>query len=276
MPDLTYKIPGESIIKKFKDMFDGTFAEVMAALLQPGENHFGEVGGNCNIISAEIIRPADTTQYATNDVIGINVAIVGITAHTNGNCKVEVAAAVLDTILLDQDFVTIAGVVGTTEANGNNIITKVDPTHFTIPVSFQHAWSSAGTIAKMAQMDIARVNGGSGYLNWLRLVTNNTTVTNATFDIYMYWNPITGILDNAQHTVLYANAGNGLYLGSITLAAGGTGSDSVRGDIPNLNLLFKCAAGSKRLYFRIVNTTATGYIPASAQKLSLTVGADLN
>jgi hypothetical protein len=125
-------------------------------------------------------------------------------------------------------------------------------------------------------MDVARINGGSGYINWLRLVTNNATVTNAIFDIYAYWTPVSAILDNAQQTILYANATKGILLGTVALAVGGTGSDAVKGDIFNINLLFKCVASSKRLYFRIVNPTATGYIPASAQKFSLTLGFDLN
>ena len=265
MADVKWFNAVKGVFETWLDMLDGTWARIVAAI------------GIANVFSCEIIRPADTTQYATSDVIGVNVAIVGITAQAvTGLCLVQVAASVIDTILLDKDYITIASATGTTEANGDYTMTKVDATHFTIPVTFVNAWISGGTIAKMAQVDIARVNGGSGYINWLRLVTNNTSTTNAQFDIYVYFSLLSAILDNGQQTVLYANASKGIFLGSFVMSSGGTGSDSVRSDILNVNTLFKCATGSKRLYFRLVNTSATGYTPASAQKFSLTIGADLN
>lgn len=49
-------------------------------------------------------------------------------------------------VLQTGDVVTIAGVTGTTEANGTWVITVVDATHFTIPVTFANAWISGGTV----------------------------------------------------------------------------------------------------------------------------------
>lgn len=240
-------------------------------ILAAGENHVGEVGGRGIIVSDEFVRPADTTQYATNDVVGVNFAVVGVTSGPGGLCKVEVAAGIIDVTIKDGDFVTIASIVGTTEANGDNYATKFDATHFTIPVAFINAYTSGGTIARMPQMEIARVNGGSGFINALKLSTNNTTVTNAVFDCYAYETPLSAILDNAQQMVLYANAGKGIFLGTIVMVAGGTGSDGLHGYIANINLLFKCAANSKRIYLRYVNPTATGYIPASGQKFTSSI-----
>jgi hypothetical protein len=250
---------------------------VVNSTLVASEAHIGEAGGNCNIVSCEIIRPGDTTQYATNDVIGTNVTILGITSQPiTGNCLIQTSGSVVGTTILDQDLVTISSVLGTTEANVDSVITLVDSTHFSIPVPFVHTWTASGSITKMAQADVARIPGGSGYINWLRLVTNNTSVTNATFDIYMFWTAPSAILDNAQQTILYSGAPKGIKLGTVILAAGGTGSDSTENTLPNINLLFKCAAGSKRLYFRTVNTSTTGYIPLSGQTFKYTVGVDLN
>jgi hypothetical protein len=207
-----------------------------------------------------------------NDVLSCNIAVVGVTIGPGGLCKVEVAAGIIDVTLKDGDLITIASIVGTTEANGDNFITKFDATHFTTPIPFVHAYTSGGTIARMFQMDLARVAGGTGLLNFLKLKMNSTVTLNCVFDCYMFFTPPSAILDNAQQTCLYTNSG--IFIGTFVAGvggtgSGGTGSDSILAMISNINAVFKVNTGKKKVYFRLVNTTTTGYIPTSGEKATL-------
>lgn len=104
MTDKTYAILDGSVLKKLKDMGDGTYAEVVSvsATIETGdveigaveikdasgsnragidgsgnlqvltaatENHIGEVGGRNALVSATFTRPADTTAYAAGDLV---------------------------------------------------------------------------------------------------------------------------------------------------------------------------------------------------------------
>jgi hypothetical protein len=297
MSDQIRKVPDDAQLQElWKDMGDGTFAKVRAVVSQDMSaantartpatevlpvqmvDDAGNVSrsGRVVIKTAQLKRPADTNAYATNDIVGCNVAVVGVTAQAvTGLCLVEVAAGVIDTTLFNGDYVTLASIVGTTEANVSAFITKVDATHFTIPVTFVNAYTSGGTIAKMLQMDVTDVNNQSGYINWLKLLINSTTVTNAQFDVYMYSTPFAAILDNAQQTLLAANYANGTRIGTVLLSTGGTGSDSAMAIIDNIAVPFVTEAASKRLYFRVVMTAQTGYIPASGSLIRIVVGAEL-
>lgn len=235
------------------------------------------IGVSGTVLSVEQTRPNDTTQYSTNDIIGTNVAVVGVTNHAGDNyCLVQVASSVIDTILKDQDYISISSIVGTTEANVSAIMTKIDATHFTIPITFVHAYTSGGSIARYAQLDVVGTNGASGYINWMKIVKNSTTTVNALFDVYAHWDPPVPILDNAQFATLYANATKGCYLGQALFVSGGTGSDSAFAMMQNLNTLFCCLADSKRLYFSLVNVAATGYIPTANEKFTFVLGIDKN
>jgi len=227
---------------------------------------------NPQVFQGHIYRPANTTQYSQHDVVGIATAVVGITQDTaTGYCLVEVAASVIDTVLNDKDFVTIASVVGTTEANGNVQITKISATTFTIPVAFANAYVSGGTITKMLQFDVqATINQGF-FLNWLKLSVRSVTVLNAQFAVHIYGEPITAIADNAQYAMLEANKHRGQLLSTFVLATGGTGSDSMM-DIQDINRFIKMSSSYKRAFFRIVNTSATGWVPASGDIFSIQIG----
>ena len=241
------------------------------------ESHIGTVGSHGKVFSDTMVRPNDTTQYSFLDVIGVNIAVVGVTAHTDGNCKVEVAASIIDVTIKDADRVTIASVTGTTEANGDYFITKIDTTHFTIPVPFVHAFISGGTIARMFQMDMARVNGGSFLINHAKLKKNSTVTLNVQYDLYLFTTPPSAVLDNAQQPVLYSATGT--LLGTFIPIAptggtgsGGTGSDSTHAFIPNINLEFQAEPNSKKGYCRLVMAASTGEIPVANTSMTLTIG----
>lgn len=44
----------------------------------PGENHFGEVGGNSAVIIQTVTRPADTVQYAIGDLIAATTVAASV------------------------------------------------------------------------------------------------------------------------------------------------------------------------------------------------------
>jgi hypothetical protein len=263
------------LIKIFADVYV-TASHWLYVQIAPSENHLGSVGGQSIVVSDAMTRPADTTQYSTNDVFAVNITVSGVTANPgNGLCLVQVPAGVMDTTIKDQDMVTLSSIAGTTEANGDFIATKVDATHFTIPIAFVHAYTSGGSIARMFQMNLARVAGGSGLINFVKLKMNTTVTLNAVFDLYSFDSYPSAILDNVQQTVLYANSGR--WLGTFVAivggtGSGGTGSDSNLAMISSINIIFQAQAGSQKTFFRLVNVSTTGFIPTSAMNMTLLVG----
>lgn len=79
MTDQVFPIPGRptAFPVKFKDMGDGSFAEVLYAVvnafgsdpLPAGGNHIGKIGADSAVATASFNRPADTTAYAVGDLI---------------------------------------------------------------------------------------------------------------------------------------------------------------------------------------------------------------
>lgn len=222
------------------------------------------------ILTDEVTRPANTTQYSQYDIIGMDVLISGVTNTTPAVISTDAASLAL---FSDGDFVTISGVGGSTGVNGNYTMTKLSSTTFSVPVAAGGAYTSGGTISKMLQVSAAAQNGDGGYINWISLRKSTNTVTNASYDIYMFWNYPTINTDHATQTFYYADKGKGIYLGSISMNST-TGSDSAVATLTNINTLFKTANDSIKIYFRLVNNASTGYIPGSAEKFHITVGVD--
>lgn len=72
-------------------------------------------------------------------------AVAGTADNGSGKVRIQTASA---HGLATGMKVTISGIVGTTEANGNWIVTYVDATHFDLAaVAYVHAWSSGGEVA---------------------------------------------------------------------------------------------------------------------------------
>jgi hypothetical protein len=123
------------------------------------------------------ISIADTSEMTTGDYKTISGVIGSFEGEVNDTFAVTVISATtfdLDGTVIDStnvtgaadngsgkvrlevvssahwetgDKVLIADIVGTTEANGNRVITVIDPTHVDIPlVNFANAWISGGTV----------------------------------------------------------------------------------------------------------------------------------
>ena len=80
----------------------------------------------------------------------VNTAVLGATNNGSGQIRIRVAATFP---IVNQDRVTIAGVTGTTEANGTWTIIRIDATHFDLQGStFSRTYGSGGTVSS-AQSD---------------------------------------------------------------------------------------------------------------------------
>jgi hypothetical protein len=128
-------------------------------------------------ITAEFTRPADTTAYAINDVVG---------PHT--------------------------------------------------------------TPAVMTFTNVARLNGGSGFITNIKLTKSQTNSTNALFRLWIFNTAPAAIADNAQFTGLYADRAKVVGYVDLVCATEGTGSDCATATAANINLGFVCTGASRTLY----------------------------
>ncbi len=90
-----------------------------------------------------------STGELSLSVTGPTIAITGASNLGGGTGKVRVTCAAGGlTSDINSHAVDIAGIVGTTEANGTNLAaTYVDATHFDLlAIVFANAWSSGGTV----------------------------------------------------------------------------------------------------------------------------------
>lgn len=108
MADLLQQFLGKQA-RRWKDMSDGTYAEVVAlgantaaiGKLTAGEEHLGEVGGRSTTIVGAVTRPADTEQYAAGDVIANSTSTPAVItfsgcARINGGTGIIVGAQLID------------------------------------------------------------------------------------------------------------------------------------------------------------------------------------
>jgi hypothetical protein len=129
--------------------------------------------------------------------------------------------------------------------------------------------TTAPTVLTMA--GVGRRNGGSGEIVRISLTTNNATVTNGTFRVYIFNATHATQNDNAAWTALHAN--RAALVGYVDLAilsvdsASGTAAVSKDDDV---RMPFVCAAGDDDLYVEVVATGA--YTPASAQVFQVQLG----
>lgn len=138
--------------------------------------------------------------------------------------------------------------------------------------------TSAGTVWTFTS--IARAAGGSGYIVKANLQTDQTTNTES-FRLHLFNAAPTAINDNvACSAPLYANASS--YVGTIDFPAArveGTGATAAYANATTntsgclLPLAFVTAADAN-LYALL--ETPTGFTPASAQKITITLSAEVD
>ena len=133
--------------------------------------------------------------------------------------------------------------------------------------------TTSGSYRNVTITNAARSNGGSGYIMFGDLATNNTAWAGAVIVAVIYDSIVPVINDHAQFTKLYAQKRHKVGEVQFTLTAGGTGSDAVGAVgqvIPtDRPLAFMTQANSRNLYviYKITTVVST---PASGQKFYTT------
>lgn len=119
--------------------------------------------------------------------------------------------------------------------------------------------------------DVFMAAGQSLLIKTLKVSTDNNSVTNASFRLYLCLASQTITADNTPQTLLYANRANRIGYVDFTLVSGGSGSDCAEAYITDVNIPFQLTSGA--FYGYMVAKAA--YTPASAQNFSLEVEAHI-
>lgn len=132
--------------------------------------------------------------------------------------------------------------------------------------------TSAPTVLTFAAA--ARVNGGSGYITRVRLMTNQSANV-ARFRLHLYHTAPTPINDNAACTLLWANRANRIgYIDLPACQTEGTGSDAANAQNDTVRLPFICGASAQAIYGLF--ETLDAFTPASGQVFYLELMIDQN
>lgn len=253
--------------------------------LAAGEAHVGGVGGRGIPVAISFTRPANATPYTAKDAVGISLAVSGAT-------NASPIVMTTDTHgLADSDYVTQASVGGNTAANGSFYVkvTGYSTTTYalysdkalTTPVAGNGAYTSGGTVALLFRLaNLFRVDGGSGYITKIRVLTDLSTFVDRLV-FHFYNTPVAALLDNAVFTLLWANRVT--RLGSAimpAMATEATGSTAAAATITpnsggsNLPLFVQNGDSSRDLWMAIEDLDAG--TPASAQHFYIEVTLDAN
>lgn len=136
--------------------------------------------------------------------------------------------------------------------------------------------NSVGAPTIITFADIAKVNGGSGYLTKLRAMTDQKTFTGR-IRLHLYSANPGAIADNSPFLLLYANKDK--RIGHIDLPAFSTedptNSTAARSQNYDVRMSFACAIGSKAIY-AIAELLDAVAAPANGQKFYFELTAENN
>lgn len=154
-------------------------------------------------------------------------------------------------------------------------VTLTRPADMTAYAAKDAVSNSTSAPALNTVSNIAGTNG-SGYLVKVRAFTSQPACTaRLRLHIYHTNTALAAVADNAQQVVLLANFAK--KVGIVDLPAfqpGGTGSDAAHALVADLRLPFKCASGSRNLFFMV--ETLDAFTPASGQTFHFEFTADNN
>lgn len=135
--------------------------------------------------------------------------------------------------------------------------------------------ATQASAAPMTFAGCARVNAGSGYVTKVRLFTDNKTVTNGTFRLWLFNATPTMVGDNAAYALLYAERAAHVGYVDLTLQTeDGTASTGAQAIDATVRIPFVCAAASTALYGILLAKGA--YTPASGQNLYVELTLERN
>lgn len=165
--------------------------------------------------------------------------------------------------------------VGNADASASNPVPSVLPAKVTVSTEFTRptdtttytAFDVVGpaVTANLTFSNVARVNGGTGYIVGFRLMTSNVAaVLGKRFRLHLFHTAPTAIADNSPYTMLYANRANRVgYLDTGGANTEGAGSDAYTARNITDRLPFVCAGGSDDLFG--ILEILDGFQPGNAQ-----------
>ncbi|RYD57028.1 MAG: hypothetical protein EOP56_09480 [Sphingobacteriales bacterium] len=163
------------------------------------------------------------------------------------------------------------------EVGGNTVVVAASFTRpsDTAPYTALDVVGNTGTAAVITFSGLARINGGSGYITKLRIMTDQSTNT-ARYRLHLYSVAVTAIADNSPFTLLWTNRAN--RIGAISVDAGliteGTGSTAAYGGTSTVRMAYKAATGATAIYG--ILETLDAFTPASAQNFYIELTAENN
>lgn len=165
--------------------------------------------------------------------------------------------------------------VNDTDVSQSNPVPVSLPAKVTVAAEFTRpgdtttytAFDVVGTspAANLTFANVARANGGTGYIVGLRIMTSNVAaVLNKRFRLHLFHTAPTAIADNAPYTLLYANRANRVgYIDTGGANTEGAGSDAYTARNIVDRLPFVCAGGSDDLIG--ILEVLDGFQPGNAQ-----------
>lgn len=194
-------------------------------------------------------------------------ALVGLLPVSLGSKTSAASLAVV--VASDQAAVPVGGTTATTS------VTRTRPADTTAYTALDTVADSTSAATVITFTNMARANGGSGYITKALLKTDQSTNV-ASFRLHLYnAAPGTLINDNAAFTDLWVD--NAAYIGYIdfdpcsTETASSTAAKSLNNSI---RLAFVCGGSTTSLFG--VLQTRTAFTPASAQNFLIKLTAEQN
>lgn len=130
--------------------------------------------------------------------------------------------------------------------------------------------TSAATIL---QFDIARITGGSGWINKIRIETNSSTDTSQ-YRLHLFHTAPTMLNDGSAFTLLWANRAKRIIaIDFDAMVTEGTGSDAAKTHYIS-PFFFNCAAGDTKVY--AILETLTARTPVSGQGFYVELAGEQN
>lgn len=253
----------------------GMFAAFVAATAGTYENGPGQKFlGNGSGTVADPFIPRMILDSGT-------VTLTGVTTVTSATA-LPISGAVTGTVVVSGSTTSTAAAseVHVGEVGGNMTILTAEltrPSDTNAYTAGDVVSNSTTTSTMLTFTNAARINGGSGYIVLARAVTDKKSIT-PRLDLQVYNdNTATIAGDNVLHAELYADIGK--RIGNIVLPAmstplGTTNSDLSRAMDATIRVPYKAAAGTRNVY--VLVTTLDAFTPASAEKVSVTLGFDNN
>lgn len=216
-------------------------------------------------ITLEFTRPDNTTAYAAGDVVAATTAITNVTKAALAPILVTSAGH----LLASGDKVSIAGIVGATEANGDWTVTYANSSSFWLVGTEETAitaYTSDGTVTKLQA-----VTTGAGMINCnarllgVKLSKDSATVTNSSFRLWLFSDQVGVAPDNSPFTLMYADRTKRIgYVALGACVSGGAGSDAAEYVASAVNLDFS----SKAKIYAVLAATAA-YVPTAEENFSI-------